>query len=213
MKVKAVIFDLDGVIADSEQLSGETTAAVLAKYGITLTDSERRETFGRRSPDIFSDALSKRNMEGNIEEMVQEKNRLLIEKVRTELKPIPNSIELVKWLKCNGYRLALATSSHSAKMQMEVDSLGIEDLFDVIVCGDDVRKGKPDPEIFLKAAEKLGAKPEECVVIEDSQFGVQAAKFAGMKAIAFDSPNTHNQDLSMADVVVDSLEKVKEHVR
>ncbi len=213
MRIKAVIFDLDGVIADSEPLSGKGTKMLFENHGIKLTDRERREAFGRRLPDIITDVLRARNIKLDIEKLMLERDEMFGELVRKHLRPIPNSIELVKWLRREGYRLALATSSHSSKMQLEIDHLGIGELFDVIVCGDDVRKGKPDPEIFLKAAEKLGVEPKDCAVIEDSQFGVQAAKFAGMRAIAFDSPNTHEQDLSMSDVVVDDLEKVKEHLK
>ena len=212
MKIRAVIFDLDGVIADSEPLSGEGTKMVLERHGITMTDRERKEAIGRRLPDIFSDVLEVRGKKLSIEELMKERDRIFEGLVRKHLKAIPGSLELLQWLKDNGYRLALATSSHGSKMQLEVDHLGIGKFFDVVVCGDDVRKGKPDPEIFLKAAEKLGMKPEECAVVEDSEFGVQAAKFAGMKAIAFDSPNTHNQDISGADAIIKDIGEVKEHL-
>jgi beta-phosphoglucomutase len=208
MKIRAVIFDLDGVIADSEPISGKSTAMVLRKRGIRLTDDERRLAFGRRSPDIFSDALRTRKMtlnKGTIEEMVEEKNAIMLELMKGSLKAIPNSIGLVKLLLGKGLRLALATSSHPEKMEMEVSELGIKGLFPVVVTGSEVSKGKPDPEIFLLAAKRLGMKPAECAVIEDSSFGVQAAKRAGMFAIGFASPNSPGQDLGAADVAVKDL--------
>ena len=211
--VTAVIFDLDGVIADSEPLSGEATGLALEKYGIKMTDKERNEAFGRRTKDIVSGVLKVRGVEINIDDIIAEKDRIFRDLILGKLEAIPNSIELVRWLRDKGFKLALATSSHKEKMKLEVSELGVAELFDTIVTGDDVRKGKPNPEIFLKAAKKLDVKPEHCAVIEDSQFGVQAAKTAGMKTIAFDSPNTHNQDLSMADVVVKSLEDVRKHVK
>lgn len=213
MTIHAVIFDLDGVIADSEPLSGEATRRALTKLDIEMTDKERNEAFGRRTGDIINDILSVRNMKADVEAIIAEKGRIFSELIKNNIKPIPKSLELVEWLKGKGYKVALATSSHKEKMEAEVKELEIVSLFDFIVTGDEVRKGKPNPEIFLKAAKKLGVDPKHCVVVEDSTFGIQAAKAAGMFAIAFDSPNTHNQDLSMADVVVDDLEKVKEHIK
>jgi HAD superfamily hydrolase (TIGR01509 family) len=208
--VRAVIFDLDGVIADSEPISGKSTAMVLRKRGIRLTDEERRLAFGRRSPDIFRDVLRARGKKfssDDIETMVEEKNAIMLGLMKGNLKAIPHSIRLVKLLLEKGIKLALATSSHEKKMEMEVEELGIKEPFSVIVTGSDVSKGKPDPEIFLLAARRLGVKPAECAVIEDSAFGVQAAKRAGMFAIGFASRNSPGQDLSVADVVVSDLGK------
>ncbi len=206
--IRAVIFDLDGVIADSEPISGKSTAMVLARRGVTLTDDERLKAFGRRSPDIFSDALRARGKAFDsraIEVMVAEKNSLMLSLMKGSLRAIPGSVELVNALSRSGLKLALATSSHRDKMEMEVKELGIKGLFSAVVTGDDVSRGKPDPEIFLLAASKLGVKPAECAVIEDSSFGVQAAKSAGMFAIGFASPNSPGQELSSADARVSDI--------
>ncbi|MFH0956345.1 MAG: HAD family phosphatase [Candidatus Aenigmatarchaeota archaeon] len=208
MTIRAVIFDLDGVIADSEPISGKSTAMVLGKRGIRLTDEERRLAFGRRSPDIFRDALRSRGMKFarvDIETMVGEKNAIMLDLMKGNLKAVPGSLELIGFLSGKGLKLALATSSHRDKMEMELRELGINELFPIIVTGDDVSKGKPDPEIFLLAARRLGVPPSECAVIEDSAFGVQAAKRAGMFAIGFASRNSPGQDLSGADFVVSDL--------
>lgn len=210
MKIKAVIFDLDGVIADSEPLSGKSTAMVLEKRGIRLTDEERHKAFGRRSLDIFSDVLRARGKAVTapaVEAMVQEKNAIMQRLLKGSLKTVLGSLELARSLSGRGLKLALATSSHTEKMEMEVSELGIRGLFPVIVTGSDVSRGKPDPEIFLLAARRLGVKPSECAVIEDSSFGVRAAKAAGMLAIGFASPNSPGQDLSMADAVVSDVKE------
>jgi HAD superfamily hydrolase (TIGR01509 family) len=125
------------------------------------------------------------------------------------LRPIDNALELIGFLKKAGFRLALATSSYTEYAQLVLEKLGIDSVFDKMVTGNDVSKGKPDPEIFLKAAEQLGVLPEECMVIEDSGFGVQAAKKAGMFCFGFRSPNSMNQDLSMADRIVDDIGEVR----
>jgi len=209
MKIKAVIFDLDGVIADTEHLSERADEIVLGKYGIKMTEKEKHEAFGRRVEEIFEDALKARKIRLGTRKLVSEKDKVFLNLIRGKLRPIRNSLELVKFLRKNGYKVALATSSHMVKMDAELKELGIEKLFRIKINGDHVKKGKPDPEIFLKAAEKLKVNPGECAVIEDSAFGVQAAKRAGMMAIGFRSPNSPNQDLSGADMVVDDLGKVR----
>jgi HAD superfamily hydrolase (TIGR01509 family) len=215
MKIKAVIFDLDGVIADSEPISGKSTAMVLQKRGVRLTDEERRLAFGRRSPDIFRDALRSRKKaftKGTIEAMVEEKNTIMLELMKGSLKAVPGSLELIRLLSGKGLRLALATSSHKDKMEMELKELGIKGLFPVVVTGDGVSKGKPNPEIFLLAAKRIGVPPSGCAVIEDSAFGVQAAKAAGMLAIGFASPNSPGQDLSASDAIFCDLRKAGEYL-
>lgn len=209
--IKAVIFDMDGVLADSEPLSSKSSEIVLAKYGIKKTDQEKKEAFGRRADEIFGDIIRVRKMKIDIPKLVKEKDETFAKLIRGNLKPIRNSLELVDFFKEMGFKVALATSSHLEKMDPELKELGIEDLFETKISGDEVNHGKPNPEIFLKAAKKLGVKPDECAVIEDSEFGVRAAKNAGMFCIGFKSPNSPNQDLSPADIVVDDLSKIRNH--
>ncbi len=210
MKIKAVIFDLDGVIADSEPISGRATDKVLGNHGIILTKQEKKNAFGRRAVDIYSDAVKARNVNEDLEKMLQERSEVFNRMVKEELGPIRGSIELVKWVRNKGFRFALGTSSPLEKMNAETKKLGISGLFPLKVNGEMVKRGKPFPDIFLKTAEKLGVKPGHCAVIEDSENGVKAAKAAGMFTIGFDSPHSPNQDLSMADVVIDDISKAKD---
>ncbi len=210
--IRAVIFDLDGEIADSEHLSTQADDIVLARYGIKMTEKETKEAFGRRVEEIFGDLLKARKLNMNIPDLISEKDTELQKLMKGKLKPINNSLELIGFLQRNGFKTALATSSHEYKMAQELRELGIEDLFPVKLSGDDVAKGKPDPQIYLMAAKKIGVRPEECAVIEDSAFGIQSAKNAGMYAIALRSPNSEGQDLSKADMVVDDLAEVQEHI-
>jgi len=209
--IRAVIFDLDGVIADSEHLSTEADDIVLARYGIKMTANETRDAFGRRVEEILADVLRARNMNLSVPDLIKEKDAELVKLMEGKLRPIRNSLELIGFLQRKGLKTAIATSSHRFKMDLELRELGIEDLFKVKISGDDVTKGKPDPQIYLIAAERLGVRPEECAVIEDSAFGIRSAKSAGMYAIALRSPNSAGQDLSKADMVVDDLGEVKDH--
>ena len=180
MMIKAFIFDLDGVIADSELLSGEASIKILARHGIEMTAKERKEAIGRRNEEIYEDILAARNLHMSVPDLIKEKDEVFNNMIKGTMKPIPNSIELVKSLKEKGFEVAIATSSHTEKMEPELHELGIDHLFDVKINGDHIKRGKPNPEIFLVAAKKLGVKPEECAVIEDSEYGVEAAKNAGM---------------------------------
>jgi beta-phosphoglucomutase-like phosphatase (HAD superfamily) len=211
MTIKAIIFDLDGVIADTEHLSEKATVEILSNHGIHMTEDEKYRAFGRKIEEIFADALNARKMKMDIKKLMKGKDEIFEKAIKKDLRPIRNSIGLVKFLKDKGYKVGLATSSHMRKMVLELRILGIEDLFDAKMSGDHVRKGKPDPEIYLKAAKRLGVKPEECAVIEDSAFGVQAGKNAKMFAIGFRSPNSLGQDLSGADMVVDNLKKIERY--
>ena len=208
MKIKAAIFDLDGVIADSEPFSEKADEIVLARHGIFKTEKEKHEAFGRRTEEIFGDVLKARNIDLSTERLIEEKDHVFTGLIKGNLKLIRNSLELIDFFKRKGFKLALATSSHRKKMTAELRELGTEDLFRTIITGDDVKKGKPNPEIYLRAARALGVRPEESAVIEDSGFGVLAGKNAGMFTIGFRSPNSRGQDISRADLIIDDLAEV-----
>lgn len=116
--------------------------------------------------------------------------------------------QLIEQLKDSGIKLGLASSSSREFIEMILKSLNIIDKFDVILSGEEVKKGKPAPDVFLKTADLLGVNPCDCIVLEDSEHGITAAKAAGMKCIAYENPNSGNQDLSLADAVVKTLVKI-----
>lgn len=129
-------------------------------------------------------------------------------KKETNLRPIPYISELIVDLYKNNFSLALASSSPHEQINYILENLGIKRYFHSTISGEDVKEGKPHPEIFLKAARSVGIDPESCVVIEDSHNGVTAAKNANMKCIGYKNPNSGNQDLSNADITVLSLKKI-----
>ena len=209
MTIKAVIFDFDGVIVDSEELSARADEISLAKFGIAMTEEEKKNAMGRRMEDIYNDLLRDRKLQINTATLIGSKDTVYTELIKGNLKTIPNSIELVNFLRDLNVPLALATSSHSVKMKAAMDEVGITGMFDVTVTGEEVTKGKPDPEAFLKAAEKLGVEPGECAVVEDAMYGIEAAKKADMFAIGYLSPNSRGQDLSKADIIVRNLAEIQ----
>jgi HAD superfamily hydrolase (TIGR01509 family) len=197
---RGVIFDLDGVLINSEPLHCRAFQETLRSYGVTVTDQDYytryivysdREVLERLLPDP-----------GALEGAVAAKERRYWELVEAGVPPFPDGLALLA--KTDGWRVGLATGSIRREAEMALRSLGIRQRFSAIVAREDCRKGKPDPEPFLRAAEGLRLPPRQCVAIEDTPGGVQAAKAAGMLSVAV----THSCSparLSEADLVVDDL--------
>lgn len=200
---RGVIFDLDGVLINSEPLHCQAFQEVLGSYGVTVTDRDYytnyivysdREVLERLLPDRQS-----------LDAAVAAKERRYWELVEAGVPPFQDGLALLA--KADGWRVGLATGSIRREAELALRSLGVRDRFQAIVAREDYRRGKPDPEPFLCAAERLKLPACQCVVIEDTPGGVQAAKAAGMLAVAV----THTcprRRLIGADLVVDNLESV-----
>lgn len=209
MKLKAVLFDLDGVLVDSEPISREASDAVLAEVGIHLTEEERKEVFGRRTLDNYRRHVERRGLDVSAEELVGKKMALFKKLIRGRLKPLPGVLDLISALDDAGVKKAVVSSSPLERVNASLEEVGLLWEFKVVLSGDCCVRGKPDPEPFLLAAERLGVPPAACVVVEDAEAGVLAAKKAKMKCLAVKSPNTFGQDLSKADAIVDGLEGIE----
>ena len=206
--VSAVLFDLDGVLVDSEEFSSQASDAVLAKVGIVQTPEEKKNVFGRRTHENYQAAIDARGLDIDANELVMRKNRLFAEIIKGRIKPLEGVVELIKHLRESGIRIAVVSSSPLDRVNATLTEVNLLLEFELIISGDCCVMGKPDPEPFLLAAERFYVKPEECIVVEDAQAGVASGKAAGMKVLAVKSPNTHGQDLSKADKIVDSLRGV-----
>lgn len=192
-KIKAVLFDMDGVIFDTEREYLKEWNKIFEKYGYEMKKEIYVSVMGRGRKKVKE--IFKENFGDDlpIEEMYIEKDKMLKEAIENNEVPLKQgALELLEFLKRNGYKTALATSAKKDRVKSQVTHAKINNLFDAIVCADDIVNSKPNPEIFLKAAEKVNIKPENCIVIEDSEAGIRAAFNAGM--IAF-----HVKDLKEAD--------------
>lgn len=204
----AALFDLDGVIVDSSQFHYESWVKLGEEVGFIMTHEFFRKTFGQRN-----DAIIKQLVPNATDEQIAawgaRKEELYREVARGRLVPLPGAMELIKGLKVLGFKLAIASSTPSINIAFAVEQMEMEGLFDAFVGAEDVKRGKPDPEVFLKAAQKLGVQPERCVVFEDAVAGVIAAKRGGMKCVAV---TTTNPEVALkeagADLVVDNLTEV-----
>lgn len=204
---QCVIFDMDGVIIDSEPIHHECERTIFKLLGVSVSDEDHNALVGATDETLWLRIGSLYDLPIKINEAIQLKKTLYMEYLKRETyrKPIPYVVELISDLYNNNFLLALASSSPHEQINYILESLRIKHYFHAIISGEDVKEGKPHPGIFLKAAKSVGIDPESCVVIEDSYNGVMAAKSANMKCIGYKNPNSGNQDLSNADVVVLSL--------
>jgi beta-phosphoglucomutase family hydrolase len=204
---KAVIWDMDGVIADTAPYHLRAWQEVFRRRGVRYTEDDFKRNFGKRNDSIIRSVLGSWVPFAGMEAIAAEKEELFRRWAGRRIRPLPGAIELMQALREHGFAQAMGSSAPLENIELVTRRLGIAGFFRVIVSGREVTEGKPSPQVFLRAAERLGARPEDCVVIEDAVAGVSAAKRAGMSCIAVTSTNSRDK-LSGADLIVDTLEEV-----
>ena len=207
MPSHAVIFDLDGLLADTEILHCQAYVAALAEVGVVLTDAEYEEHWIRRGAGIV-ELCHERNL--SIDPYAARARKLAHYEtlVRTNVRAMPGAHELVRSLR-RVYAIALGTSSTRQSADLVITALGFD--FPVITTADDVSRTKPSPDIFVECARRLGIAPSNCVVLEDAEKGIIAAYAAGMKSIAVPNRHTRTHDFRLATRVVGSLTELTLH--
>lgn len=211
MKYKAVVFDMDGVLIDSEPLHKQIEQEMLKDLGVNLPHEEHIK-FAGVGKEMWTILKERYGYNRDVEEddLHKEKRDRYLKKLSSKpIEPIAGVVELVNIAKEAGIKMAVASSSSLENIELVTKSIGIYDDMSFIVSGDDMPRTKPHPDIFLKTAELLNIPAHECLVIEDSANGVQAAKDAEMFCIAFRNPNSGNQNLSLADNIVNHIIDVK----
>jgi beta-phosphoglucomutase family hydrolase len=202
---KAVIFDMDGVIAETEHAHIGAEKQTMLKYGIEISEDELHEYTGTTAKVMLTSLIKKYKLNTTFDRIFKEKEEILFKLLEEDVQPTKGVIDLLRKLKKMKVKLAVASSSHKRMIEYVLKKLEIIELFDSIVGAEDIDRSKPDPEIFLKSAKRLNVKPEECTVVEDSKLGVEAAKKAGMKCLGYVNPSSGKQDLSKADFVADDF--------
>ena len=208
---RQVVFDLDGVIADSEPLHERANDLYMERAGVVLDEDLRDEMMGRRVRDL-TDVLAAR-LGQPPDQVFAEREAIFWELLEGEgVQPMPGLDKAVARLEDAGLRLAVVSSGTSAYVEFVLRWLQLRPAFQVVVSGEEVRRGKPDPEGYLLAASLLHADPADCVALEDTFHGVAAARAAGMHAVAIPNPLTAGMDFSAADAVVADLEAAAGYV-
>jgi beta-phosphoglucomutase family hydrolase len=206
-ELKAVIWDMDGVLADTAPHHLRAWQETFAKRGIKFTEADFMRGFGIRNDAIIRNVLGEKITKAEIETIAREKEATFRRIIGKDVKPLPGALELLRQLHDRGIRMSIASSTVIENIHLIVGSLGIEKYFEAIITGHDVTEGKPSPQVFLVAAQRLGAEPGNCLVFEDAVAGVKAAKSAGMYCVAITSSHPREK-LKEADLIVDSLEEV-----
>ncbi len=201
----AVIFDMDGVLVDSYRAHFESWLAMARECGFEFTERRFAATFGRTSRDIIAHFWGEGLSDERIAEMDGRKEALYRKSISADFPVMDGARELIRALHEEGFKLAVGSSGPPANVAVTMQGLAREDCFAATVSGMEVTAGKPDPQVFLKAAEKLGVAPERCAVIEDAPAGVEAARRAGMAAIAITGTAPREKLAQRAHFVVESL--------
>ena len=209
--LKAVIFDMDGVLIDSEPFHLAVNEKIFADLGINLGEDEYLSYIGTTHKDMWSTIKKRHSLPQSVPELVNMQvsgNINYIKKEDIEPIKIKGVGRLLSEIARENIKIGIASSSPTKVIELVINKLKLSDYFSAIVGGEEIDRGKPSPDIFFKAAKRLNTKPSDCIVIEDSKNGVLAAKAAGMKCIGFKNPNSGNQNLRAADLIIDNYDSL-----
>lgn len=210
--MKAVIFDMDGLMIDSERVTFESYQEVMAPMGYTMDKTFYKTLLGKPVPNIKKCFYDQYGQDFPFDEVLKKTHETINNRFEKKGVPLkPGLIELLEYLKAHHYSTIVATSSDRQRVDHIFDLAHLHQYFDDSICGDEVTHGKPDPEIFLKACEKLHVAPSDAFVLEDSEAGLQAAHSGHIHVICVpDMKYPEEKYASMATAIVPSLKEVIE---
>lgn len=203
-EIKGLIFDMDGLMVDTESLYFEAEKELARRFGREVKEETLARMMGRKPLESLIIFAQELQLEESPENLLAMRTALMREKLRSHLRPRPGLYTIIH-IFSGRLKLAIATGAQQEFLDLIVDRLGLREKFEVLQASDEIKEGKPHPEIYLLTCRKLGLKPQECVVLEDSMNGVLAAKRAGCQVIAIPSPQAKGQDFSQADFIANDL--------
>jgi HAD superfamily hydrolase (TIGR01509 family) len=209
--MKAIIFDMDGLMIDSERLYKEAQNNLALRFDRVMTEEMRMRMMGRKPIESLRLFVKELDIPVDAEKMLEMRNDIMREKLKNELVPMPGLFHIIDAF-YKKLKLAICTGAQAEFLDIVVDKLGIRERFDVLQDSDNIKNGKPDPEIYLKTCERLNLNPRECVVLEDALNGVSAGKSAGCYVIAVPSEYTRGQDFGAADFIAENLFDATNHI-
>jgi HAD superfamily hydrolase (TIGR01509 family) len=199
VRVDAVIFDMDGVLVDSEPLGLEAMRRVMARHGVAYTELENEQFLGVTTEDSCRVLKARHRLAAEERDLARQYLDHLLALIRERPRPMPGVPDVLARLRQAGYRLALASSAEPEVIAANVTGIELASFFEAMVSGVEVARGKPAPDIFVETARRLRVAPAGCLVVEDSRNGLLAAKAAGMRCAVVPCAATRHQDLSEAD--------------
>jgi len=204
--MQGVLWDMDGVLVDTGEAHFDSWRQVLAERGVPFSRADFERTFGMNNAGILELLIDEELVADEVQAISDRKEMLFRQLVKDKAKLLPGVLAWLARLESLGIRQAIASSAPQENIDVLVDELGLRGYFEAIVSGA-AMPGKPNPDVFLEAARRIGVPPAACVVVEDAIAGVQAARYAGMRCIAVTTTNRADK-LSAADIVVDSLDEL-----
>ena len=220
--VEAIIFDMDGVLVDSEYTYFQSKSQILSEAGHEVEDSYHFQFMGTTSDYMWEKMKQEFSLPLSVAEYIQQMTALRQAMIKRDgIRVIPHVQEFVKGLSQAGLKLAVASSSSLAEIKVNLAEIGLSEYFSEVVSTEEVEHSKPAPDVYLATAERIGIMPENCLGIEDTKNGTGAVRNAGMVCVGFANPAFPKQDLAFADRVVssfseldaDSLTKIYQKVR
>lgn len=209
MGIKAIIFDMDGVIVDSEPLHLLAYQELLGKHGVMYTEEENRQFLGRKDIEMADVLIDRHKLPHTPESLVSGKEQILARLLATRALARPGLYVLLETARSCGLLMAVASSATLPTIELVTETLKIRHYFHNLSSGDEVPNGKPAPDVFLLAAKRLGVAPSNCLVIEDTLNGLRAALAGGMFCVAIPCDATRHQDHSEADLKMQSLDELE----
>ncbi len=202
-----MIFDMDGVLIDSEPAYLDMVKNLCKELKVDMEDSEYQRFVGMSAQKMWTIIQGNFKLSNEVEELVNMEKNLMTEILRSSIisSPMEGIVELLDILKKKEFIITLASSSAKKNINIVLKRLDLGKYFEFVVSGEEVDRGKPEPDIFLKVSEKFNIPITNCYVFEDSLNGILAAKSAGMKCIGFKNNNTNHQDLSKSDLTIQSF--------
>jgi HAD superfamily hydrolase (TIGR01509 family) len=200
-----VVFDMDGLMFNTEDVYHEVGTELMRRRGCEYTRELCDAIMGRPPRDCFETMIRYHGLDERWEAMAAESEAIFISLLDGWLAPMPGLLKLLDALEAVGIPKAIGTSSSRRLLHECVRRFGLEPRFQFMLAAEDIERGKPHPEIYLKAAERFGLPPQEMAVLEDSQAGCRAGAAAGAMVIAVPGPHSQRQDFTAAELIVDSL--------
>lgn len=208
--IKAVLFDMDGVIIDSEKMHSDAFSQVIRNHGVEPTFNKNGlvHLSGIRERDNWEYLKKKFDLHVDTNQLTSERLSICLEMFSNNLKPMNGLLDFINLLSKHHIKIAVASSSPFEQIKKVINTLHLETTIKILISGQLVTRGKPFPDIFLEAAKQLGVIPADCLVIEDAQTGIESGKNAGMKVVAIPSKYTLDHDFSKADIKLKSLKDI-----
>ncbi|HHT76460.1 MAG TPA: HAD family phosphatase [Clostridiaceae bacterium] len=207
--IKAVVFDMDGVLLDSEPLHDRTNIEILKSYGINADASVTDPFVGRTSEALWTELKGIYHLSDSVEELIERQWSMNIKALpSSEIEASKGLEDVLAYILENELSASVASSSRGDFVQAVFDHLNLWPFMEAYTSGQEIEHGKPAPDIYILAARKIGVRAEECLAVEDSTAGVRSAKAAGMITVGYRNPTSQGQDVGMADYVVDCLSDI-----